>query len=164
MMMNQPWKLFLLILGIFLAGTVTGYFVYPQLAAMHGRPRHASPEQWGPARLKRLSERLNLTSEQEEKLRPIMMRDMAELGRIRTGCMTETKKIFEQMEHDIAELLTQEQRGKFEQMNREMRENMQKFMKDRSGGQRDGPHKLRDHPGAGDEPAPPPPEKVPVAS
>ena len=158
MIMNQPFKLILLILGIFLAGAVTGYFIYPEVAGMRAKPKHPSPEQWGPARLKKLSEKLGLSPEQEEKLRPIMVRDMAELGRLRTNCLAEAKKVFERMEHDISELLTPQQREKFEQMNREMREQMQRFMKERPFGPRDGSHKFRDQPGAGEEtpPAKPP--------
>jgi len=158
--MNQPLKLTLLIIGIFAAGAATGFFIYPQVAEMRPKPKHPSPEQWGPARMKKLAERLSLTPDQEEKLRPIMVRDMAELGRVRISCLAETKKIFERMEHDIAELLTPEQKVKFDQMNREMREHMQKFMKDRPFG--DGFRKFRDRPGTGDEPPPPfPPEKPP---
>ena len=163
MMMNQPLKLILLIVGIFLSGAVSGYFVYPQMATMRSKPKPPSQEQWGQARLKKISERLGLTTEQEEKLRPIMRREMEELGRIRIKCLADSKLIFERMEHDIAELLTPEQREKFEQMNREMREQWQKFIKERPFGPRDGPHKLRDRPGAGDEP-PPPSEKPPVGA
>ena len=160
MNMNQPWKIILLIIGIFGAGAVSGYFVYPQVAAMRPKPKHPTPELWGGARMKKITERLGLTAEQEEKLRPIMQRDMAELGRIRTSSFAEAKKIVERMEHDIAELLTPEQNVKFEQMNREMRENMQRFMKERPFGPHDGPRKMGERNG-GDEATPPPLEKPP---
>ncbi len=158
--MNQPWKPILLIVGIFVAGAVSGYFVYPKAAEIRVKAKHPTPEQWGPARLKKISERLELTPEQQSKLKPIMLRDMAELGRVRTHSLAESKKIFERLEHDIAELLTPEQNVKFEQMNREMRTNMQRFMKDRPAGPRDGLRKLRERPEAGEE-TPPPPEKPP---
>ena len=155
--MNQPWKLVLLLIGIFAAGVVAGGFVAMRYMR-HSMPRPPSPEQWGPARLKKLSERLSLTPEQEEKIRPIMKRDMDDLGRVRTSSFAEGKRIFERMEHDIAEVLTPEQREKFEQMNREMREHVQKFMKERPFGPRKGGY---DRPGAPEEPPPPPPEKPP---
>ena len=140
--MNQPWKLILLLIGIFCAGAVAGGFVTLRIAH-HSMPRPPSPEQWGPARLKKISEKLNLTPEQEEKLRPIMRRDMEDLGRVRTSSFAESKRIFERMEHDIAEVLTPEQKEKFEQMNRERREH-------------DDRHRDHDHPDAPppDEPAP----------
>jgi len=155
--MNQPWKLILLLIGIFAAGVVAGGIATMQYER-HSGSRHSSPEQWGPARLKKISERLNLTSEQQEKLRPIIRRDMEDLGRIRASSFAEGKRIFERMEHDIAEVLTPEQREKFEQMNREMRERMQKFNHDHPFGDHDGPRNHHEPPGAGDGP-PPPPEK-----
>ncbi len=167
-MTNQPWKLVLLLIGIFVAGAVSGGFVTLRVAR-HMMPKPHSPENWGPARLKKLSERLSLTPEQEEKVKPIMKRDMDDLSHIRVNCMAEAKRIFARMEHDIAEVLTPEQRTKFDQMNHEMRERMQKFMKDRPFGQHEGPHQFREHsspPEPADGPPPPadelpPPDKPP---
>jgi len=154
MSMNQPWKLILLLIGIFIAGAAAGGFVTMRIAR-HALPRPPSPEQWGPARLKKLSERLSLTPEQEEKLRPIMRRDMEDLGRIRLSSFAESKLVFERMEHDIAEVLTPEQREKFEQMNKERREHMQRFMKEPFG-EREGPRRNHERPDAPPLDAPPP--------
>jgi Spy/CpxP family protein refolding chaperone len=150
----QPWKLVLLLSGIFVTGAVAGGVVAMRYVR-HAMPRHASPEQWGPARLKRLSEQLNLTPDQEEKLRPIVRRDMEDLGRIRASSFTESKRIFERMEHDIAEVLTPEQREKFEQMNRERREHLQRLMMMKEPfGEREIGHHGHDGPNAHDEPPP----------
>jgi Spy/CpxP family protein refolding chaperone len=150
-MMDRPWKLVLLLAGIFAAGAVTGGFVTVRFGRqmMRDRPRF---DQWGPNRIKMLAERLDLTPDQVEKLRPIMRRDGDDLTRIRSTSISDTRRILERMEHDIAEVLTPEQRTKFEQMNREQHERMQRIMKERGpgGGQRHGP----------DEPPPgPPPDK-----
>lgn len=118
--MNKPWKLVLLLTGIFLAGGVTGALVMIRL----GREvavRRAMPEQWAPMQLKRLAGRLDLQPEQLEQLRPIVRRNMEELKRLRASAMAETRSVMERMEREVAEKLTPEQRAKFEQMNRDLR-------------------------------------------
>ena len=157
--MNKPWKLVLVLLGIFAAGAVTGAF----LTKRFGREwvfKRPLPEQWAPNHLKRLAERLGLSHEQEEQLRPIVQRNMEELGRLRSESMAVSKGVFERMEREISEKLTPEQRVKFEQLNKEMRE------RGRRDSHREGSHA----PGPGGPPpgepgrSPaevPPPEKPP---
>lgn len=142
-MMSQPWKLVLLLAGIFLAGGVTGAFVGQKVlqAKMSRRPM---PEHWAPRHLKRLAEQLELKPEQQEELRPIIKRNMDELNHLRTTAMTATKVILERMEREVSEKLTPEQRAKFEKQNQEFREKMRKFGADRLGGprgERGGPDK-----------------------
>jgi uncharacterized membrane protein len=125
--MNRPWKLILVLTGIFLAGGVTGGFVMLRVVR-EKIARHPVPEQWAPQHLKRLAERLDLKPEQMEQLRPIVRRNMEELNRLRNYAFTETKSVFERMEREISEKLTPEQRAKFEQMNKEFRERARRFM------------------------------------
>jgi uncharacterized membrane protein len=158
--MNKPWKLILLLAGIFIAGGVTGAFVMMRI----GREmvaRRPAPEQWAPQHIKRLVDRLELKPEQMEAVRPIVRRNMEQLNRLRTYSLAETKSIMEQMQREIAEKLTPEQRVKFEQMNKDMRERMKKFMNDRPTG---GSRNERLHPNGEPGKAPvgdPPPEKPP---
>jgi uncharacterized membrane protein len=163
--MNKPWKLVLLLVGIFLAGGVTGAFVMMRIGRnlISGRPM---PDQWAPMHLKRLAEKLELKPEQVEELRPIVKANMEELGRMRTRSMAESKVVFERMQREIEAKLTPEQRVKFDQMNKEMRERARKFMgPGRPGGPGDhGDHGPGDHggsPGPGSEGGhlPPPDEK-----
>ena len=128
-MANKPWKIVLLLIGIFLAGGVTGGFV----TLRFGREllsRRAKPDQWAPQQLKRLADRLELKPEQVELLRPIVRSSMEQISRVRSVSVQETRTIYERMEHDIAELLTPEQRTKFEQLNKEMRERARRLMPD----------------------------------
>ncbi len=172
--MSQPWKLILVLMGIFIAGVVTGAFVTLRVGRemMAKRPM---PEQWAPQRLKLLAERLDLKPEQVEQLRPIIRRDMDELNRLRNYAMRETRSVFERMEREVAEKLTPEQRAKYEQFNRELRERMRAMpdRQNRPGGQGgpNGPRPDRDRP-MGDRPMgepgknpgqrpPPPPDKPP---
>ena len=163
--MNKPWKIVLVLLGIFIAGGVTGAFVMIRVGRqmLAHRP---GPEQWAPNHLKRLVERLDLKPEQSAAIRPIVQRDMEELNRLRSESMAEAKKVMERMEREISAQLTPEQRTKFDQLNKEMRERAKKFMIERRnrpagpGGQRHDPEPPPGEPGKVDD-APPPPDRPP---
>ncbi len=119
--MNQPWKVIVVLLGIFLAGGVTGGFVTARVCKnkLLNRP---VPEEWAPRTLKRLVEHLELTPDQQEQIRPIVRRHMEELNRVRNRSMVETQTVVEGMQREIFDQLTAEQRPKYEQLNRELRE------------------------------------------
>jgi Spy/CpxP family protein refolding chaperone len=119
--MNKPWKVIVVLIGIFAAGGVTGGFVTLRFFKnkILNRP---VPEEWAPRHLKRLAERLELTPDQQDQIRPIVRRNMEQLNRVRNQSMTETQATVEGMQREISEKLTAEQRLKFEQMNRELRE------------------------------------------
>lgn len=154
-MTDKPWKLVLLLTGIFLAGGVAGGFVTLEVGKNMLRKRLA-PEAWGPARLKKLEEQLKLTPAQIERLKPIVRRDVEDMGRLRQQGFLETRRILERMEKDIAAVLTPEQRAKFEKLNEEMRERARRLMERRERGdksERRGPP-----PEGKDGPPPPPPE------
>jgi Spy/CpxP family protein refolding chaperone len=155
-MMDKPWKLVLFLVGIFAAGAVTGGLVTVRLGRQF-LPRRPRVEQWGHDRLKQLTERLDLTPEQQEKLRPIIKPYTEELNRIRTSSINDTRRVLERLEHDVAAVLTPEQRAKFEELNREQRERMQRMMRERGPG---GPRSSHDHPPG--EPPPEPPADKPA--
>src|SRR4051812_27680939 len=119
--MNQPWKVIVLLLGIFVAGGVRGGFITARVCKnkLLNRP---VPEEWAPRTLKRLVERLGLSTEQQEQIRPIVRRHMEELNRVRNRSMAETQTVVEGMQREISNHLTVEQRPKYEQLNRELRE------------------------------------------
>ena len=119
--MNKPWKVITVLLGIFVAGGVTGGFVTLRVIKNRVMNRPV-PEEWAPRHLKRLVDRLALTPEQQEQIRPIVRHNMEQLNRLRNQSMAETQMRVESMQRDIAQKLTPEQRIKFEQMNRELRE------------------------------------------
>lgn len=154
-MMDKPWKIVLVLAGMFAAGLVTGGFVAARLIK-HVVQQHALPEQWGPARLKLLAKRLELTPEQQERLHPIIRRDVEDLARIRNHAFSDTKLILERMEHDIAAELTPEQRVKFDQINQEFRERTERFMRER--GMRGPGGGMHERPPRGERPAPAPTE------
>jgi hypothetical protein len=150
-MTEKPWKLVLLLVGIFGAGCVAGGFV--TLEFLHKKMRErGAPEHWGPARLKLLSERLDLSKDQVERLKPIIRRDVEDLNRLRQQSFGETRRILERMERDIAAVLTPEQKVKFQELSEEMKERARRLFEQRRGERREM-RENRDGPGGG-----PPPE------
>lgn len=162
--MTQPWKVVLVLIGIFLAGAVTGGLVM----ARFGRElmaRRPMPDQWATMQLRRLAERLDLTAQQQEELKPIVRRNMEELRKLRNSAMSESRTVFERMQREIREKLTPEQREKYEQMEKDFRDRARRFFPDRPWRGPGGPGGSRfdrEHPGRpGEEPPEdrPPPEK-----
>jgi Spy/CpxP family protein refolding chaperone len=152
---TKPWKLVLLLAGIFIAGGLVG----AGLMLHFGRDylqRRAMPEQWGPARLQLLTRRLDLTPEQIEQLRPVVRRNMSELGRLRQEGYRETRRVLDRMEQDISAVLTPEQQAKFRELSDELRERSRRHMDRRRQ------HRERRGSGdAGDGPAGPQPPRRP---
>lgn len=131
-MMNKPWKLILLLVGIFVAGGATGVLLTMSVGRSWLKKR-SLPEQWAPLHLRVLTKRLDLSGEQVEQLRPIVRRNIEELERIRSQWMKDGRAVMERMQGEIAEKLTPEQRRKFEEFNRESRERFRQFTQNRSG-------------------------------
>lgn len=162
--MSKPWQVILVLIGIFAAGGVAGGFVTLRVCKdkLVNRP---VPEEWAPKHLKRLNDRLALTPEQQEQIRPIVRRSMEQLNRIRNTSVEETKTVVEGMQREISAKLTPEQRTKFERMNRELREmreareKAEKAKRMHLGRPEDGTRPPRDRP-PGENP-PPPPDKPP---
>lgn len=165
--MNKPWKVILTFLGVFLAGAVFGGFLSlrllphfrPAPPAQPGQPRGPGGEQFSLQVFRRLSDRLELTAEQKEKLRPIIKETDTEMRRLRTANFRESMALAEQMHEKIAAILTPAQLAKLEAMRKEMRE---RWTKDRQQRWGDRP------PPSGERPAlvrpevqPEPPESAP---
>lgn len=124
--MIKPWKLVLLLSGIFVAGGVSGAFLAKRFA-LEWIGKRPGPEQWAPNHLKRLVDNLDLPAEQAEQIRPIIRRNMAEMNKLRDNMVAESKVIMERMQHEVSEKLTPEQRARYEQMNKELREKLKKL-------------------------------------
>ncbi len=156
-MTDKPWKLVLLLTGIFVAGGITGSFVTVRVVRNWAK-RAAQPEQWGPNRLDMLTKRLDLTPEQIERIRPLIKRDMEDLAFIRQTGFREARRILERMELDISAELTPAQKEKFDQLTKEIRERMQRFMHVPGG---PGGPRPRGGPPSGGQP-PPAPQGAPA--
>ncbi|HVU16140.1 MAG TPA: hypothetical protein VHD32_04415 [Candidatus Didemnitutus sp.] len=145
--MEKPWKLIVLLLGIFAAGVVTGGFV----TMTFGRGRPPGPqrprmEMWRDAEMKALVDRVGLTPEQIGQLKPLVKPYVDELTRVRNDSLKETLAIVDKLNVQVAGVLTPEQKTKFDEMTREQRDWMSRIMRNRGGRNR----------GPGEPPGPPP--------
>lgn len=154
--MDKPWKVIVVLAGIFAAGAVTGGFVTLRVCKdkLVNRP---VPEEWAPRTLKRLADHLDLTPEQKGQIMPIVKRNMEHLNRLRNASMAETQNVVEGMQREISGMLTPEQRGKYEKLNRELREAREKNERERRAkAERELSGKPDEKP-PGDRPPPKPP-------
>lgn len=144
----------LVLVGVFLAGGVTGGFVALRVARSvieEGR----GAEQFAMRHLKRMTDTLALTEAQEAKIQKIIEKASDKL-RVQRRASAEAMRT---MEAEILPLLTTEQRVTYEKMQAEQRERWQKMMEKR-GPRPPGRDDDSSGPGAGngsDGAAPPPP-------
>ena len=119
--MNKPWQVYLVLIGIFVAGGLSGWVVANGVARRHPS-LPTPPEVWIARQIAHVAQELKLTPEQKESIKPIVKRTTEELDNLRRQSMPAVHGILERMETDIAKQLTPEQRTKFEQTLKERRE------------------------------------------
>jgi len=130
--MNKPWKLVLLLTGIFLVGAVSGGIVGLRMPRTVVPPPQPPPEKWADLHLKKALGRLELTSAQLVEIEPIVRQRMKELGELRAKYLDENRALRIQMEHEVAAKLNAQQRVLYEQHNERFRERQRRM---ESGGQ-----------------------------
>lgn len=151
--MNKPWKLIVLLVGIFVAGGATGVVVARRMAQVMPPNRPPpSPELWSTLHLKRIADEIGVQPAQLEQIRPIVARSMRELFDMRSQFLADNRARREQMERDVMQILTPEQRAKYEKINREFQERSRKLERggppERNARPPDGPRRDRN----GDQP------------
>jgi sugar (pentulose or hexulose) kinase len=87
--------------------------------------------QIGPAIIRQITTRLNLTADQKEKIRPIVTRAAEDLQRLRRENLQDTTRVMERMYADVSASLTPEQRTELEEMKRKMQERVENERKKR---------------------------------
>ncbi len=143
--MNKTWKVVLAFTAVFLAGAIFGGLLAmragPRLAQRRGVPAlPALP----PAVLRHMADRLELTNEQKEKIRPLVDRAEIEIRQLRQVSIKETGLILRRLQQTLAVELNAEQRKKLEKMQERQRELMREERpippppRDRKAGKRDG--------------------------
>jgi len=140
--MKSPWKLIILLVGIFLAGAGSGTLV--TMRVLHRPPpgprTPPSAENWSSLHLKRIVEDVGLQPGQLEKIRPVVDRRMLELFNLRARYLDDNHALREVMEREVAEFMTPEQREKYEQINREYHDRARRLER----GERPPPDRPRD--------------------
>lgn len=146
--MDKPWKVIFAFVAVFIAGAVFGglftlrasgkRFAGPPRSEMprphpdRDDPRGGAPglpkggpggqAAMAPALLRQITQRLNLTSEQKEKIRPLVNRAAEDLQRIRRESLADSTRVMERMYEDVGAQLTPEQRRELETLRKKMQE------------------------------------------
>jgi hypothetical protein len=157
------WKVLFAFTGIFAAGAVTGAFVGVPL--MH----RVAPKPIMADQLKKITDQLDLSFAQRDKLRPILKQAAEDLRKTRKEAFKATTEILERMEASISNELTDTQRLRFTEMQKQERERRKQWIIERPKQQRgdnrpadsagDGPQRgpFRDRPEPTDGPLSPSP-------
>ncbi len=139
--MAKTWQVVLATIAIFVAGLVTGGATafgisrwlavrtrgsFPGLGQNWSRPGQG-PMGFGPQLMRSFASQLDLTDEQRTKIEPIVKRTSSQLQRERREVQLTTALAIEKMQDEIADVLTTEQRVKFEQLISQQRERLQQF-------------------------------------
>jgi len=148
-MLTKP-RTILVLVGIFLAGAVSGVFLAP-LIRIHRPPAPHAPRPFLVRTMARLEEKLQLTPEQRKQVEVLAQQAGLELGKLRRESWQESMKTIQRLNAGIAAILTPEQRVQFEAYQREQIERLRKRQMDR-----EGRYGFR-----GDAPPPPPPGSGP---
>ena len=151
--MNKTWKVVLAFTAVFLAGAIFGGLLF-----MRAGPRWAQ-RRGAPAVLRHMADRLELTNEQKEKIRPLVDEAEDQIRQLRQISIKETGLILRRLQQTLAVELTPEQRKKLEKMQERQRELMREERpglpppRERKGGKREGT-----------TPPPPPSPTAPAAT
>ena len=122
--MAKTWQVVLATIAIFLAGLVAGgaiafglvHWNHERLvrAAGEAPARPGKVEGFGPGLLRGFIKQLDLTDEQKARIAPIVRRTVGQLARERREVQLSTALTIERMQDEIADVLTPEQRARFE--------------------------------------------------
>ena len=96
--MDKTWTVVLVFIGIFAAGLVVGGLVTLRVVKYFAPPRLGSPEQFGPQLIKRFTTKLELTPDQQEKIKPIITQGAEELRQMRRTAWINSQAVIDRME------------------------------------------------------------------
>jgi len=148
--MDKTWKVVLAFVGIFAAGLVVGGMATLRILKQFAPARTSSAEQFEPQLMKRFVGKLDLTKEQEAKIKPIIARAAEELHQIRKTTWTTSQAVMDRASAEVGAVLTPEQKVKFEQIRAEQRERVKRAFGERL-------RRAKDERRPGEAPPQPPP-------
>ena len=138
--MAKTWQVVLATIAIFVAGLVTGGATalgVVKWAARHPRinpagmafaaPGAGKVQQFGPQLMRSFANQLDLTDEQRSRIGPIVKATAAQLSHERREVQLTSALAIEKMQDEIADILTPEQRIKFELLIARQREKLQQL-------------------------------------
>jgi Spy/CpxP family protein refolding chaperone len=137
--MAKTWQVILATIVIFVAGLVTGGATalgIVRWAGHHrgggamfgmGLARSGQMVPFGQQLMRSFANKLDLTEEQRAKIAPIVRRAASELARDRHEVQQRSAQTIERMQDQVREILTPEQRVKFEELVAQQRARLQQF-------------------------------------
>ena len=111
--MGFGWKLTISFVLLFVIGALCGAMITLTLGSMHQFTAKAQPAvSWEQAAMRNLTKQLNLTPEQQEKVRVPIHEAIERLRAVRQKTVQENNEAFDQTLAGLAPLLTPEQQQK----------------------------------------------------
>lgn len=122
--MDKAWKVIAAFVGVFIFGSIFGGLLALRLDQKPAPKKAAQAAGQGPMPgiLRNFAEKLDLTPEQREKIRPKVERAEEDIRRVRQNGLRDTGIILKRLQEDFADELTPEQRKKLEKMEERQRE------------------------------------------
>lgn len=121
--MNQPWKVVLSFVAIFVAGMLCGG---PALKWIQERADEKRPP-FAERTMLRFEKEFNLTDAQKQKIEPILLRTQRDWRQHRQDNMRNLMGVIDRMHADVAAELTPEQRGRLTEISNEFRARAERF-------------------------------------
>ncbi len=150
-MLTKP-RTILILVGIFLAGGVSGVFLAPFVRPREQR-QPPPPQVFFERHRERLEKALDLTTEQRAQVAVLLQQTSEEMTKLRHESLRDGMQRMKALNGKITAILTPEQRVKFEKFQRDQLERMQRHQMDRD--QRH-PRRPGERAPSGDMPPPPP--------
>lgn len=161
-------KAILIFLCIFLAGGVAGHFTGLRMGCEKGNKKtgitaqtqnqlRRPVEEWSMRFQSLFAEKVGVTPEQKAQLDPFIQTAQAEFRRVREQSFQEMGNITEKLDAQVMELLTAEQKPKYEQMIKERQERFRKKEAERAAAAARGERPPGPPPGDGSKPLSPTP-------
>lgn len=124
----KHWKIFILMVGLFLAGLISGG-VLAVSAVGKAVVRTLSMEGWSRRTTRDLQQQLNLTPEQTEKLKSIADSYQPEIIQLRNDTFKRFGALYQRFNAEVLPILTPEQTIAFSNLNQRRTEKFQKTFK-----------------------------------
>ena len=120
----------MLVIAIFVAGAVTGGLL-TKGEAQETLSRMKDPQRWFAPEVDRWRKQLNLTSEQQEKIKPVLQRMADEFGNARSVYLREINLILSSAQDRMKPLLGPDQQGQMQQIIEDRRQRMGEWLNPR---------------------------------
>jgi len=129
---GRYWKVILAMVGIFLAGAVVGGVLTTGVIVKVVKNR-LNPENWTENTMAKLDKQLDLSPEQEARIRPIVDEAVLNSQHIVRRAGAAWIKNMVQAQEKVMPILNEEQQAKLREINRQKQENFRKWMMKRRG-------------------------------